>query len=229
MAPPAVLPTLATPTSAMDAPLTVEPLIAEPPPMSLQGSDGLGSRLSDNYLRLEGGFVTTEESDGPDEEIDFDEGYLAGLAFGHRFDNDDDAFSFLLELEGLWTDQDADDDGPLEAVTDVSVLGGFLNAIVDLHLNNAWLIYLGAGIGAAAVDVGEESDALNDFNEEDGPFLAWQGRAGIQWWISRKVALNFGYRFLNIDDVEIDDDIGSASFDLETQQHVLEAGLSFGL
>ena len=85
------------------------------------------------------------------------------------------------------------------------------------------------GIGAAMLDVGTESDALNDFDDEDGPFLTWQLRAGVQWQLSERVALNAGYRFLNIDDAEIDDDIGDADFDLETQQHVIDVGLSLGL
>jgi hypothetical protein len=38
-----------------------------------------------------------------------------------------------------------------------------------------------------------------------------------------------GYRFLNIDDAEIDDGLGDSSFDLETEQHVLEVGLIIGI
>jgi hypothetical protein len=33
---------------------------------------------------------------------------------------------------------------------------------------------------------------------------------------------------MNVDDVEIDDDTGNEDFDLETQQHVIELGLTFG-
>ena len=181
------------------------------------------------YVRVGAGLVTTEETDGPDEEIDFDEGYMIDLALGHRFaDDPDDKFGFGIELEGLWTDQDADDDPPIQALRDITVLGAFLNGLVDYQFSDSFGIYAGAGIGSAWMDVGTESDSFNDFEDEDGPFLAWQARGGLQLWTSPSLAWNLGYRFLNIDDVEIDDDLGGAEFDLETTQHMLEIGASFG-
>jgi opacity protein-like surface antigen len=51
----------------------------------------------------------------------------------------------------------------------------------------------------------------------------------VAWHLSENTTFSVGYRFLNIDDAEIDDDLGDASFDLETQQHVLEVGLTFGI
>lgn len=180
------------------------------------------------YLRATGGLVTTENSDGPDEEIDFDEGYLLSLGLGHRFGAAESGLGFAVELDGVWTDQDADSDGALQAVRDVSAIGALVNGVVDFRFARVLSIYGAAGIGAAWLDIGTESDALNDFDDEDGPFLAWQAKAGLAWHFSDNVAFHVGYRFLNIDDAEIDDGIGDSSFDLETQQHVLEAGLLFG-
>ena len=183
---------------------------------------------ADNYVRISGGFLTTEDSDGPEEEIDFDEGYLVGLALGHRFGDAREPLGFRLELEGVWTDQDTDEDGPLQAVSDVTVIGALLNGLLDFRFTDSFGLYGGGSVGAAWMDIGTESDALNDFDDEDGPFLAWQARAGLEWWDSDHVAWNLGYRFMNIDDVEIDDDTGDESFDLETQQHTLELGVSLG-
>jgi opacity protein-like surface antigen len=182
-----------------------------------------------SYLRLSGGFVTTENSSGPDEDVEFDEGYLLGVAFGRRMGASENGLGFGLELEGLWTDQDANSNGVLQAVTDVTVIGVLLNGTLDFKVADAFSIYGGAGIGAAWLDVGTKSDSINDFNDEDGPFLAWQARAGVAWHVSDNTAFNVGYRFLNIDDAQIDDGLGSSSFDLETQQHVLEIGLTFGI
>lgn len=180
------------------------------------------------YLRATGGFVTTESSDGPDEEIDFDEGYLLSLGIGHRFGASETGVGFALELEGVWTDQDADDDGALQAVTDVTVAGALLNGMVDFRFADHFSIYGGAGIGAAWLDIGTASDGIDDFDDEDGPFLAWQARAGLAWSFTESLSLHVGYRFLNVDDAELDNGAGDSSFDLETQQHVLEAGLLFG-
>ncbi len=184
---------------------------------------------SDYYLRVFGGLVTMESSSGPDEDIDFDEGYLLSLGLGHRIGARETGLGFALELEGLWTDQDAEDEGPIQAVRDVTVGGLMLNGIADYRAWDRVSLYGGAGIGAAWLDVGTTSDAVNDFDDEDGPFLAWQAKAGVAWHLSSNLALSLGYRFLNTDDAEIDDGIGNASFDLETQQHVVEVGLILGL
>lgn len=206
-----------------------EPLHDSPPPLAAQDPEASSDSSSDFYLRASGGFVTTSDSSGPGEEIDFDEGYLLSLGIGRRLGASDGGVGFALELDGLWTDQDVSDSGGLQAVTDLSVAGVLLDGIVDYRISERLSIYAGAGLGVAWLDVGTSSDSLSDFQDEDGPFLAWQGRAGFAWHFSESIALHVGYRFLNIDDAEVDDGVGDSSFELETQQHVLEAGLIFGL
>jgi len=182
------------------------------------------------YLQLSGGLTTTTDSNGPGEEINFDEGFALAGTIGTRMGAyDDNAVSWDLEFEVLYTDQDADDSGTLQAVTDVTVLAGLLNGIINLDLTRALELYLGAGIGAAGLDVGTTTDALNDFDEEDGPFLAWQAKAGVRLWATQSTSFFLGYRFLNIDDAEVDDDLGGASFELETQEHIAELGIRFQL
>jgi len=179
------------------------------------------------YIRATGGITTTSKSDGPGEEIDFDEGYLLSLGLGHRFGASANGLGFAVELDGVWTDQDADtDDGSV--IREVTVAGALLNGLLDYRFADRLSLYAGAGVGLAWLDVGTISDDLNDFEDEDGPFLAWQGRAGLAWSFTERLSLHLGYRFLNIDDAEIDESNGETSFDLETQQHVLEAGLLFG-
>lgn len=178
------------------------------------------------YLRVNGGLVTTEESSQGSEEIDFDEGFLLALAVGQRVTSGEHAVNFNMEIEGLFTDQDADDDGVLQAVNDVTVMAAFLNGMLTVDLAERFAFYGGAGIGPGWLDIGTESG----FDDEDGPFLAWQARAGFAWRFAESTALELGYRFVNIDDAEVDDGgVGNTSFDLETQQHGLEVGLCFGL
>ncbi len=182
------------------------------------------------YLQFNGGLTTTTDSDGPGEEINFDEGFALSGAIGSRFGaNDGNATAFDLEFEVIYTDQDADDEGVLESVTDVTVFGGLVNGVFDFALGQSASLYAGGGIGASMLEIGTESDALNDFEEEDGAFLTWQLKGGVRYWASQHVALNLGYRFLNVDDAEIDDDLGSAEFDLQTEQHIVELGVRFQL
>jgi opacity protein-like surface antigen len=209
-------------------------LAAAAPSVDSAASTASAAALADEarrgtYFHVGAGLVTMEESDGPDEEIDFDEGYMITLGIGHRWaDALEDELAFGAELEGIWTDQDADDDPPIQALRDITVIAVMLNGLLDYQFTEAFGLYGGAGIGTAWMDIGTESDSFNDFEDEDGPFLAWQAKAGLQLWTSPSLAWNLGYRFLNIDDVEIDDDLGGAEFDLETTQHILELGASFG-
>jgi opacity protein-like surface antigen len=39
--------------------------------------------------------------------------------------------------------------------------------------------------------------------------------------------LGLGYRFVNINEIEISDSVGTDNFDLGIQQHVIELGLGF--
>ena len=196
--------------------------VFEPAPL-----DHVGNRPDNGwYIQVGGALVTTQDSDGPDEEIDFDEGWGVPLAFGRRFGADDsNRIAFDLEAEGIYTDQDANQTGALEALSDLAVLGALLNAVGDFGLTDNVALYGGAGIGVAWVDVTEETT----FEEEDGPFLAWQAKAGLRWYASRSVSWSLGYRFLNIDDAEIEDDLGASDFDLETQQHMIELGVRWAL
>ena len=182
--------------------------------------------MSTFYLRLTGGLVTTKDSSDSGEEVHFDEGWLASVGLGDRIATFSRNVGFSLELDGVWTDQDADQSGVLAGqVTDVNVAAVLLNALIDFPIIADRLsIYGGAGVGVAWLDIGGSG-----FQEDDGPFLAWQAKAGLAWRFAPSTALHVGYRMLNVDNAELDDNASSASFDLETRQHVLEAGLLFGL
>ena len=178
------------------------------------------------YLRATGGLVTTKDSSDNGEDIDFDEGWLASVGIGDRVGSFSRNVGFSIELDGVWTDQDTDQSGVLAANVESLNVGALLvNGILDFPIIMDRLsVYGGAGIGVAWLDVGGSG-----FQEDDGPFLAWQAKAGLAWRFTPSTALHVGYRFLNVDNAELDDNASAASFDIETRQHVLEAGFLFGL
>lgn len=177
------------------------------------------------YVRGGGGFVSTTSTGGPGEEIDFDEGYMVGLAFGRHFGAQKNRFAFDVELEGLWNDQDTE--GDLAGVRDYTAATLLLNAIVEFRLVDRLFLYGGGGIGTSFVDVGTTSDTISDFEADDGPYLAWQLKGGLLWRFNRSLGANLGYRFVNINDIEIQDSISTDNFELGTEQHVLEIGVTF--
>lgn len=226
-----ILPLIATsllgaPSQPEPAPawLFTEPLLPEPTETTNTYPYGA---TSGTYLRLSGGFVTTTSSSGPGEEIDFDEGWEASVGLGTRLGANDSGLGFALELDGVWTDSDTDS-GNNPPVTDVTMGALLLDGILDFRVAERVALYAGVGVGAAWLDVGTEDDGLSDFNDEDGPFLAWTAKAGLHWHLGARTALQVGYRFMNVDDNELDDGLGGTSFDLETQQHTIEVGLIFG-
>jgi len=181
------------------------------------------------YWSLGASLVTTTSADGPaDEDIDFDEGWGVQVAFGRRHYGDpDNALMFDLELEGLYTDQEPDSDGG--PVNDLNTAAIMLNGLGALAVGESAEVFFGGGIGLGWLDIGTRSDTLSSFDDEDGPFLAWQLRAGVRFDVAESTQIEVGYRFLNIDDAEIDDGIGDSDFDLKTKQHSLGLSVRFGV
>ena len=198
-------------------------------PVPEHGSAAQNRNLGGTYLRVNGGLVTSMDSTGPDEDIDFDEGYLVSGAIGQRMLSPRYPLNFDLEIEGLWSSLEARDEAPIVALDDVGLAGAFLNGTFDLRLGGRLSAYAGAGIGGAWMDLDTQRDALYDFVDEDGPFLAWQAKAGLSWRLSRRSALSVGYRYLAVEDIEIEEGVSGANFDLETEQHAIEFGFRWGI
>ena len=196
----------------------------------LQAGDVRAPRASDLYLRLSGGLVTTTDSNGPTTDIKFDEGYLGSVGLGKRLGAFGNGFGFLVELDGVYTDQDGKaQGGGNKAVRSLAVIGVLLDGIVDLHLTDRFSLYAGAGVGAAWLNVDTDDDATHDFHNDDGPLLAWTAKAGLAWHVATNTSLHLGYRFLNIDDAKVTNDFDNSSFALNTEQHALEVGVVFGM
>lgn len=211
-------------------PVSSVPLPTSPsslPPRFAVDDERLGSE-SPWYWSIGASVVTTRSADGPSEEIDFDEGWGLQLALGRRyFGATDDAMMLDVELEGLYTDQESDGSAALNPIGDLNTAALLLNGLVALQIAEETEVFVGGGVGLGWLDVGTQSDSLSSFSDEDGPFLAWQLRAGVRFGFGESTELELGYRLLNIDDAEIDDGIGDSDFTLETQQHSLGVTVRF--
>jgi opacity protein-like surface antigen len=202
------------------------------PASSAGWSGAVAARRRDageGYWRVGAGLVRAEDSSGPDEDIEFDQGPLLSLAIGQRMLSRRHWLNFDLELEGFWNRQDTDDGSPIQALRDVSVGGAFANGMLDARLGGRLSLYAGAGAGAAWLDVDTVQDALFDFDDEEGPFFAWQAKAGLAWELSERASLSLGYRYVQVEDLSVDDSLSGADFELETAQQALELGLRLRL
>jgi opacity protein-like surface antigen len=229
----ALVPVYASQFNEPDAPApeTVVPLVDSSPlePRYAVYDETLGEP-SPWYWTIGADVTTTRPSDGPDEEIDFDEGWAAHVAVGYRFFGaTDDAMAWDVELEGFYTDQESDDDAPGRPIQDINSTGLLVKGLANFQVARSAELFAGVGLGMSWLDIGTGGDSFNDFDDDDGPFLTWTVHAGVRFDVSEAVDLELGYRFLNIDDAEIDDEgIGDADFDLQTRQHLLGLSLRFG-
>jgi opacity protein-like surface antigen len=213
-----------------DSPIVEHPSAWLSDSIAAQTSTASPTSRGDLYLRLSGGLVTTRDANGQGtEDVKFNEGYLLGVAIGKRASSGAGPVNVDVELEGIWSQQDASNSGALQAVDDINVGALMINAMLEFEIAHPLSLYAGAGVGGAWMKVGTNSDGTNDFKAKDGPFFAWQARAGLQWQFTPGIAANVGYRFLNVADTRIDDNNGTNSFDLSTEQHVLELGIRFGI
>lgn len=181
------------------------------------------------YWSVGASLVTTRSADGPSEEIDFDAGWGLQLALGRRcFGATDDGMMLDLELEGLYTDQESDGNAATNPIGDLGVAAMILNGLVALQIAEETELFIGGGLGLAWLDITTQNDSLSSFADEDGPFFAWQLRAGVRFGLGASTNVEVGYRLLSIDQVEIDDGVGDMDFALETQQHSLGLTVRFG-
>ena len=185
--------------------------------------------MSGPYLRLGAGLVTSEDVDAPDESIEIDQGYEVNAALGTRVFSPRERVNLDLELEGLWSEQDARDDAPRVALGNAGISAGFFNALVDVRLDRRLSAYAGAGIGAAWLDLDPQEDAISEYIDEDGPFTAWQAKAGLSLRVSRSTLFSVGYRFVAVEGAQVEESLSGERFDFDSRQHALEFGFRFGL
>lgn len=152
-------------------------------------------------------------------DVDHDANLFASAAFGRELT---DVFS--LEAEGLFLKHDLDT-GEFDAAlgqplnADVKLLALLVNAKAEFMKDAAVSPYVRGGLGWGEATyrlLGEEA-------EETG--LVWQIGAGATVPVDDGFALDFGYRYLAMP--EIDEEDAGVSLNVETREHILTVGGRF--
>lgn len=161
-------------------------------------------------------------------EDDFELGWQAGYAIG--FENVP-LRNWRLELEGFYSATETDDGVDLDdeildddeldfQQADVTLYGGFVNALYDFDYSPfaGWRPFAGAGIGYGRLEV-----EYQGAEAEDEVFL-WQLMAGAGYDFGDGRSLEVSYRYLNADSADFDADDGvnfNVNGDVEVDQHAL--------
>ena len=160
----------------------------------------------------------TDEVAGTNE-LSYKPGFGLDAAVGYAFGN------IRLEGEVSWSRLAVDDykyddifnytvDGNYRG--DVSALGLMANGWYDIATGTRWVPYVGGGLGAAQLDIGERfKGTVTDRNanvvqEGDGSIdrvddwvFAYQVGAGIGYRIDDRAVVQFGYRFFGTSKTDI--------------------------
>jgi len=181
------------------------------------------------FIGLSGGFNFSDDSDvgGPGiaTSAETDTGWLALGTLGYRYGN-----GVRTELEGGWRDNDVDSVfGPTSGTGDITAKSLMGNLLYDIPTGSRLVPYVGGGLGFAQIEydgVGPLTAALAPpvtINDEDNVF-AYQGIAGVSYWINEAVELSTEYRYMATQDPELNTSTG-VGVDGEYQSHAVLFGL----
>ncbi|MBB4004030.1 outer membrane protein [Aurantimonas endophytica] len=173
-------------------------------------------------------------------EIGLDDGFGFGAGFGYRFT---DFFRGDLTARYAKADLDFDDAfSPFSVGGDSKSWELMANAYVDLGTFVGVTPYVGGGLGAVRTDfnvncslAGFDCADFLDASESDTAEwrFAYALMAGVAYNLSENLALDVGYRFLDVDGGEFYGLSGDGfDFTLEDdgyQRHTIQAGLRYSL
>ena len=191
------------------------------------------------YLSIHAGGTWLQDADVDfddpalfDDEIEFDNGYNVGGAFGYDFG--------MARLEIEYTRRENDVDTINVDLLDFKGDGDFraksvmLNGYWDFETGSPVVPYIGGGIGFAKVSANnvkffDELGAVRYVDDHDNVF-AYQLAAGLAFALNPALSLDLGYRFFGTSTVELEADPllvdpPFGKFETEFDSHNVNLGL----
>lgn len=115
---------------------------------------------------------------------------------------------------------------------------GLVNAAMDYHVGNGFKPFLGGGIGYAKVDfqnhgvtlaapVGTLGPGSVTVMDDTASGFVWQVGGGVGYQLDWRTTLEAGYRYFQVNDVELVALDGTTS-DVLIKQHQLQLGMRYG-
>jgi opacity protein-like surface antigen len=167
-------------------------------------------------------------------DLELDDGFTAGIALGAQIN---EWLRGEVELSGNWHDAEGaiGTAVPPTSTTlegDETALFALANLWFEVPIGLGPLRpYAGGGVGFGHLDLDiETSGGSSLFDDSDWGF-AWQLGAGVAFDVSESIAIDLGYRYKRIENVDIevhDDYVSGSEAEKDYKSHNFLVGLRFG-
>ncbi|MBB4315251.1 OmpA family protein [Roseospira marina] len=162
------------------------------------------------YLGLGGGVTFDDsgkvESGGVAHDLDTDVGALGLATVGYSFGS-----GLRSELEGGYRHNGVSSWGGADLDGDMSAWHAMVNALYEFDTGSGFTPYLGAGLGAAIVDIDARNDRTGQSLTDSDVGFAYQAIVGFGYDVTDGLALTADYRFFHAPDLEHDSSDGSVA------------------
>ncbi len=149
-------------------------------------------------------------------DIESHEGYALGAALGYDFG--DTRIEGELAYQNNSLDKASNASGDVDLDDNIDSLAFLVNGYWDFTNNTPWTSFVSVGIGAALVNVDDNTAYLGD--DYDTVF-AYQVGAGVGYAVNELLTVECKYRYLATSDPEFD------KVDTEYATHNIYAGMRF--
>ncbi len=167
---------------------------------------------------------------GVNNEIGFNEGLVGNLAVGYAWMN-----GLRAELEGSYRHNGVDSitgAGASGSGGNFNSLNSMANLYYDFKNDTAWVPYIGAGVGASFQDADNIRNAFaaNTAIDKKDVQFAYQGIAGVDYWMNDRSAWGLRYNYFASTDGDFRTNIGAnTNTDGEYHNHAVMVTYRYGL
>jgi opacity protein-like surface antigen len=174
---------------------------------------------------------TTGGSPSIEVDLEYEDGFTAGIAVGAHFN---EWLRAELELSGNWHDVEGDAT-PLTGTGtsidgDATALFVLANLWLDIPIGDVFRPYVGGGVGFGRLDVDVDvgTGTTAGFDDNDWGF-AYQLGVGVAFDFAENIAFDVGYRYKAINNAEFEPDATTLDdFEVDYSSHNIIAGVRIG-
>lgn len=172
------------------------------------------------YVGAGGGVNFARDQDLRGSDVTYDDGAIATIAVGYAFRN-----GLRPEVEYAYRDNNAETAGEAtQGATDAeAVMANLWYDLPSPAFARALDPYIGIGFGAAEIGMNQVTDGTGRVRSDTEQVAGGQVGAGLGYAVTRRLAVNAGYRYFLADEARFD----PGALDAEYGAHSVMAGLRY--